>query len=204
MTSPLAADRREGTVVAINAAVPPDLPTVQITLGGDIANEYPARYADWYEPVVGDSVMVLSNKGSHWVLGTSYGPPGKVLFRNNAPTPLSTASGSFVSVPASTSGPIIKRRAGTRLEFDLRVSCYGSAISTGLEWAILVNGTDYSVLSTLINPASQHTSFSGFGEAAGLPAGSYTGTLRVRKLSGAGNVTMDVSDYIHYRITETV
>lgn len=63
----LYASRRVGTVAAVNAGPPP---TATISLGGDTSGAtVDAPYLDGYAPVVGDSVVVLTNQGAPFVLG---------------------------------------------------------------------------------------------------------------------------------------
>lgn len=203
MSSSLAADRRQGVVVAVNATSPP---TVTVALGGDLTSTYPARYSDAYWPLVGDDVMVLSNQGTHWVLGTSYGPPGHAELSNQSPV-ASTTSATFVTVASTTSATFTKRRAGTRLRLDLRVSGYVSAVNTEIEWGLQLTtvpggvATDVPVVDMMVNGSGAHAGFSGIAYAA-LDPGDYNARLRVRRPAGTGSVVQDSGDYVIYDIDE--
>lgn len=197
------ADRRQGEVVGINATNPP---TVQITIGGDSSNQYPARYADWYRPVIGDSIMVLSNQGTHWVLGTSYGPPARVFV--NVPSPsLATTSASFVSIGSSGGPSFTKRRDASVLEVTIHASAFVTVTGTIGEFGIALTGagvTDYAICDPLFQVVNARVPFSGTMDLTGVLAGDYVPTIRARVTTGTGTLTLNANDYLQYRIREVL
>lgn len=198
-SSPLSANRRGGKVIAL----PADPKKVTITIGGDDTTTYDAPFHESYWPIVGDDVVVLSNQGTHYVLGTSYGPPGHAEFITNAPSSYTSVSTTFSLVPNTTSPTLSKRRDGTRLKVDLRISAFAGTSFVRPEWGLqeLPAGINHMVVGMTIN-LTAHTTICGIGYFTGLLAGDYTFKVIGRRASGAGTLTMDVDDYIHYTIDE--
>lgn len=195
----LLASRRAGTVTAVNTGPPA---TVTITLGGDTTTTYDAPYLESYRPVVGDTVAVLSSQGAHLVLG-HVGAPGHADGYAGGAV-FSTASGTFIDVTGVTAAGLVKRADATRLRVDLRTSWFlGSAGATAYELALAIDGTDYSVVDTLVNPVSTHTPLSVVRYVPGVPAGGpWTAQLRIRRISGSGTLNQDASDYTSIDIDE--
>jgi hypothetical protein len=203
VTTPLSADRRLGLVQALVAGPPP---RVSLTLGGDedAAHVVDAPYLDSYLPAVGDAVVVLSNQGSHFVLGrAALGTLAHVGFYSSA---LSAAvnSTSFTTVTGSTTASFTKVFDATRLECRLHVGCYVDVGGTQVEWAVRINATDHGpAAGQWITPSGEHQHMSGRTSADGVPAGTYTAVIRVRRTAGAGIINVNSGDPAWLTIDET-
>lgn len=207
MTGQLTASRRAAVVTAVNASPP----TVTVAIGGDTASPVDVPYLASYEPLVDDPVTVLSVQGTHLVLGHSAGPPGHVEFVDLSPTGFTgQTSTGYALVPDSTSGTFVKARSGTRVRFDLRISGYVATTATKTGWGVRINVVsgpgstqDVDVVSMTVNPISTHTAQSGIAWITGLPAGSYTFTVLVRRPLGTGGTNnQDANDFIVYEADE--
>lgn len=103
----------------------------------------------------------------------------------------------------------IKDEPWTDACLEMEGSWYSDAVDTGIEVGLRIDGTDYGVARSFVNPASTHRSFHGwrylsdFGNPP-LRPGRYLCEFVWRRYTGAGTASMDVNDWVHARVTETV
>lgn len=136
----LSADRRLGVVQALVAGPPP---RVSITIGDDPdpTRTVDVAYQDSYSPAVGDSVVLLSNQGGHYVLGRAATGATKesVRLESNVGS-ITTSEVTLVTCPPLQGIPVgsslrvewawdsvLSSAAGDRLGIRIKVSFNGGA-----------------------------------------------------------------------------
>lgn len=119
----------------------------------------------------------------------------------------STASASFSEL-GSVRSTFIKRFEGTKLRFDLSVSCFTTAVNTAVEFGLqaLVSTSGAGLVATgpamLINTANEHTMMSSFAFLSGVSAGPFEVRPLWRRTAGAGTLTTDANDWVSYAVQE--
>lgn len=134
-------------------------------------------------------------------LGNGEWPVNEVRFEVVGAGP-SSVSTVYSSLTGGTFN-FTKHRTNTKLELDVRGSSFAGGAGDVTEFALQIDGTDYHIVTFLHNAANRHDSWSGIKEvAAGIPAGTYVVTLRYRRASGGGSITVDSSDRLTGRVRE--
>lgn len=153
---------------------------------------------------VDDLVLVDQYAHSAVVIGRPVaGPSPAVDFWSFGGATGSTTSGSNTTL-ATASSSLLKRSALTRVEVDLRASCFTTlATNTEATFAVGLGGTDYDIASHFCNPTGTHLSCSGIRYLTGIAAGTYTVTVRWRRTSGAGTLTRDANDTMSLSVKES-
>lgn len=113
-----------------------------------------------------------------------------------------SVTNAYLSVTGGTLN-FTKHRTNTKLELDVRGSSVGTVAGDKIDFALQINGVDYSVATFVHNGTGRHDSWSGLEEvAAGIVAGTYTVTLRYKRLAGTGSVTCNADDRLSVRVRE--
>lgn len=118
------------------------------------------------------------------------------------PSGITTTSATYVNVTGAT-GSLTKIFAVTRLQVIFTATWQTSAVDTGADFGLRINGTDYTVGHLVINAASQHEQLASVAViAGGIPAGNYTPQVRWRRTVGAGTLTLAPDDRVTWTIQE--
>lgn len=170
---------------------------------------------------VGDRV-VLDLYGSDWLVTGSF---TALAFGegNRAVDGLPSATGAmssatFVDLTEYGSFSFSKAYDNTFVRVGLTASCFTSVAGTRVAWAVRVvqtagnttyGATDLTMGGFVMNAATSHTSVTKFKRYLGLadggiPAGTYTVSLRWRRVSGTGTITADTNDEFAIELDERV
>lgn len=170
---------------------------------------------------VGDR-CVLDLYGSDWLVTGSFsalafGEGNRALDGlPSAATPITSAS--FLDLPEFGSFSFNKAYDNTFVRVGLTASCFSSVATTRVVWAVRVvqtvgasafGPTDWNMGGFMINTVNVHTSFTKFKRFLGLadggiPAGTYTISLRWRRSSGTGTLSADTNDDFAIELDERV
>lgn len=130
---------------------------------------------------------------------------GNAAYANFAPTGGGTTTSNYANMPGSPSASITKRYGvATNLEVIMAGTFYSVTTATGVKFGVNVNGVDYDTARVRTANASltSHTPFSGVIDIPNLPAGTYAVTARWARLDGAGTTTVDVNDFLTFKVKE--
>lgn len=193
---------RLGTVLATTGA---DVSGIMVTLDNDIL---PSRCYNFAGPLVaGDRVLTITVKPQGvYVIGNASGRPNPAVgFINQAAAVDTTTSAAYADLAGSISLSFTKFRADTFLEVDMRASSFITGVTnTRPSFAALINGTDYEIMTMLINPVSTHTWMSGCELIPSIPAGTYTIKGRWARAAGTGTCARAAGDdWITLKVRET-
>lgn len=152
---------------------------------------------------VDDLVLVDQYAHSAVVVGRPVpGPSPAVDYWLIGGSTVTTTSGTNATL-ATASTSLLKRSGLTRVEVDLRASCFTTlATNTEATFAVGLGGTDYDIVSHFCNPVSTHLSCSGIRYLTGIAAGTYTVTIRWRRTAGTGTLTRDANDTLSLKVRE--
>lgn len=96
--------------------------------------------------------------------------------------------------------------SSTTLIISIQTSFYAAAAGTGAEFGVLVNGVDYTVcgLRATLPPQPSHVSVAGTIKipTGTLASGTYTITVRWRRVGAVNNILHDVGDWISLIVSE--
>jgi len=146
----------------------------------------------------------------NYVVGFAGGAPlpqmGTFHGLANAPQTRNVATYADVLAIGAVSVTTIfyKYRAGSRIAYNLVTDAFATAANATVEYAFLVNGTDYSAATYFFNAATDHRTVAGASVLTGsenIPAGRYTVTLRWRSPSATA-VNMNNDSQILFQLTE--
>lgn len=156
----------------------------------------------------GTRVMGIITPTNNYVIGTlgaKQVPASSASIETFGLTLAGFTSGSFTNITGAATATFVKRFTETAIKVTMDLTYYALVTAMGAEFAVQINGVDYVITrlslgnSTLI----AHTTVAGVRKvAAGLAAGSYTVTARVRATGGAGNINMDANDQVLVFIEE--
>jgi hypothetical protein len=106
-----------------------------------------------------------------------------------------TTSATFVSLPSGAAVSFTKLYTVTQLRIEyFTYPWITGAVSTAIEYAMLINGTDYTIAAILRNELGLRDLMSGVLYCAGgLAAGTYTIQPRWRRSAGTGTANMDAT-----------
>ncbi len=109
-----------------------------------------------------------------------------------------TTSATYVSFAGTASVSITKVQDATRLRVDLATTAFIATGDSEGRFGVLVGGVDYDLVNWDASTLSDREGWGGFVyiPAASVPAGVYTVQLRWRRVSGAGTLTRQTSDWI--------
>jgi hypothetical protein len=133
---PLAAARRIGQVISIDAGPPP---TVELAVGGDTSvTLLGCPYLDSYYPIVGDYVVTLENQGDYVVLGKVATGTGRIGLVKRATGPSSqTDYGTSAAIAVSVTCSVIAARW-----YRVNAYIFGSWITAdGIGTMKIIDGT---------------------------------------------------------------
>jgi hypothetical protein len=171
------------------------------TFDGD-AGAVPIKVGANVDAFEGDRVLLL-RAGTEWVAVTTF---SKWQLQDAGETvdgtPGSLTSGTYEPLPGNLSEVFVKRYDLTRVRLELDMSCYSTAIGTGVIAAININGFDWQVCRFRFEAASVHMSFSGFTRIPAIPAGTYTITPMWARYAGAGTLNLTADNKVSYGATE--
>lgn len=158
---------------------------------------------------VGDRVYVMQIPPSgNYAIGAGGGSPLPQAggFNGFANIPQSKNDTAFAdvlavgAVPAATT--LYKQRESSRVMYNVFPDCFAANVGNTVEFALLINGTDYAVSSLFFNAANDHRQVTGGGVlSAAIPAGVYTVTLRWRRVTGTA-MTMDANSRLSFNVSE--
>lgn len=200
---------------AVAAALPPDNEMVfgivtaanPLTVSVRGALQNPGTLGS-YLPAVGDTVALLRQDatwlclGSNVSGGTAATLPSVAAY-NAAGVVNSTTSATYANVTGITAA-FTKRSGASLLRIDLNASLFLTTNpNTRAEFAVVVGLSTLTVAGMLINPVSTHTTISGGGFYAGIPAGTYNPVqLQWLRSSGTGTLSMNTDDWVSMMIAE--
>lgn len=192
---------RLGTVLADPAATSTG---VMVVLDNDTTASRCFNYGGSLH--AGDRVLTVSVRPQGiYVLGQAstgeFNP--RTSWINTPGVPDTTTSATYVNLAAPSSVSVTKLRNDTRIEVDLRLSCFLTVIgNTEPSFAVLLNGVATEIISMLINPVSTHIPFSA-KDFYSVPAGTYTIQIQWRRVSGTGTLSRGTDDWISLSARET-
>lgn len=169
----------------------------------------------------GDRV-VLDLYGSEWLVTGSFsslafGEGSRALDGlPSAATPITSAT--FVDLTEFGSFSFSKAYDNTFVRVGLTASCFSSVATTRVFWGVRLvqtagvspyGPTDLTMGGFMLNTVNIHTSFTKFKRYLGLadggiPAGTYTVSLRWRRFSGTGTLSADTNDDFALELDERV
>lgn len=206
-------ERGEGTLITrdttgsgATATILPSTTPVEVKVAGGVSAN------------PGDRVL-LQKHGSDWVItesfsSSSFGEAYRAVELSGTTGALTSAS--FVDLSEFGTFPFTKGYDLTFVRVGLSATAYtsGSAGQTAkVHWAVRLTAisggigytpTDYSLLGININPLATHTPYSSARRVTTIPAGTYTVTLRWRRVSGAASVLADTNDSYMVELDEQV
>ncbi len=162
--------------------------------------------------------VTLDLYGTQWVVSNSFSGPGfgEASKRLNGlgSTTGDLTSGSFVDLSEFGSFQFDKLFDNTFVQFTALYSAYlNTGTNTKVEWAVrltpIAGGVGYTpsdltVGSLMLNPTLTHLSQTTERRSIGIPAGSYTVSLRWRRESGTGTPRADGGDSYYVGLDERV
>lgn len=113
-----------------------------------------------------------------------------------------TTSSSFADTATGSSVSFTKVDGASRIRVDFHATCYVTAFSGVVEFAVRINGTDYAVVKMNVQTTSVHKQLSGVAVISSIGAGTYTVQGRWRRVSGSGTVTVDANDWLSFAVAE--
>jgi hypothetical protein len=172
--------------------------TCSVVLDGSTV-AVPAKMFGWSRLEENDRVALMMF-GSDWVVVGSYDDRGLgEASRRGAFAPNTTTSASYVDADSSAVVTFTKVKDATALRMILDATLWTTAINTEAEIGLRVSdgasfNVDYTLASLYINPAGQHVQLAGISHAIGVPAATYTISLRWRRAQGTGTLTVGTDD----------
>lgn len=159
----------------------------------------------------GDRVHIVQVPPSgNYIVGYAAGSPMLQMasFKGLANSPQSQPNSTFADVLAAgavaATTTLYKYRNSSRIAYNLAVDAFASAFGDTVEFAFLIDGTDYTAASYFFNAASDHRMIPGASvltDSEDIPAGTYTVTLRWRNPSGTA-ANMDSNSQLQFQLYE--
>lgn len=164
----------------------------------------------------GDRCLLDRYGTSDWIVTGSFaistfGEAARHMSTGLAGTTAALTSASYIDFTDFTTLPFTKAHDLTMVRAQVVAGAFASVAGTKVSWALRytpVSGAesytpvDITMATFLFNTANEHNSVTGMGRVTTLPAGSYSVTLRWRRISGTGNVFADVADEYSVEIDE--
>lgn len=164
----------------------------------------------------GDRVC-LDRYGSDWVVTNAFTGPGfgeALRYVDGLPSATGTApTGAFSDLVEFGTLTFTKVYDATFVAAVVQAGAYSSATLTEAGFAVRftpIDGgdgytpTDWGVTSLYFNNSGQHLSVTGQRRLTGIPAGTYTVSLRWRRVAGTGNLAADDRDTFSVGLDERV
>lgn len=113
-----------------------------------------------------------------------------------------TASATYVNWPTggAVTFPIEKLADATVLDVFGGITGYATGVAGYFEYALLIDGVDYLIARTYYNTLVAHQGYPLGAAIAGVKAGNYTATLRIRASGATAN--NDTNDWYTIRVVE--
>lgn len=124
---------------------------------------------------------------------------------NDASISGTSTSTSWSTISGFTTVSFTKLHLDTLLVVGMHLTCWiNGSVTTVAGFGVQVNSVDYLIAQGKISTASSHIQVSGTEKLhdAALPAGTYTITPRMCRLSGSGTVTLDSNDHGSFWVRE--
>lgn len=158
---------------------------------------------------VGDRVMgVMVPPSANYIIGSLaaiVAPSSSGTTTVTAMTNGTTTSVAYANLPGNPSVTISKAYdTETNLDVFVSGTFFATGIPTGLEIAVLVNGTDYSITGLRLTNAAlgSRLPYSGVLSVTGLVAGSYTVVGRWRVQGALGTLNTNNGDFFSMNVRE--
>lgn len=124
------------------------------------------------------------------------------LLNTNLTAGATSASAVFVNLPV-TALTFQKYSSTSRLRIDMHCSFFTSVTTSGVDFAVLINGVDTTVCFLHPNiTAAAHLQCSGVQLISNLDSGAWTVQPRFRRSGGAGTITVNTDDNLSIAVTE--
>jgi hypothetical protein len=200
--------QKMGTVISRETATA----RASVSFDGGSGNGQPVKC---FETVVcdsGDRVGLIKFEGE-WIIVGNYTPRTlghEISYTTYVGTAPTYAGSTFQDMPSSPEVNIKKMRDDTQFMLHIAGSLRADASSTVYELALNItfpnaSTSDESMLRRVLNAAADHRDYSAGHQTTGtFPAGSYTFVGRWRRISGTGNLTIDVNDTVTIEVEEVV
>jgi hypothetical protein len=183
--------------------------TATVAFDGSSGTAQPVKCFESVIVDVGDRVGLIKYEGE-WIITGNYTlhtlGTGEVNFGFSI---TSTSSATFVDMPSSPTATIMKWRDSTKLRIFIALSLTVSVTGTVPEIGTSVesfDGTvayDEAIIHRAVNAAGDHRDMSGCITTPVLAGGQTYGiTARWRRLSGTGNLTVDLNDTVSIDVRE--
>lgn len=206
------ASLRQGVVTAINASDN----SFSMNMSGDTSTVIAGvKCLTSFQPTIGDTIWCLKQNTDVIGIGkvqtgtfTAFGQAQNQVTANNVILAGNTGFFNLSSSPNSVT--LTKRFSTSNLFVNMAITGWGDVAGGGFfQTAVNISGTDYIVGGVGFN------AFNGAGVAArvpavgstviaSLPAGSVTATIRIRNVTGTGNLHVDTGDYYSLTIQEVL
>lgn len=207
-------DRAVGTVTARDTTGPGAMATI---LPGP--TPIPVKVAGGVAAGPGDRVM-LTRYGTDWVVTASYSS-GQLGEANRALESLpgttgALSSASFVDLSEFGSFAFFKAFDATYVRVQVQAGAFAAGSSgqaARVFWAVRLvpvagaagfSATDYPVGGIVLSVLAKHETYTSMRRLTGIPAGTYTVSLRWRRVSGAASVQADATDSVAVELDERV
>jgi hypothetical protein len=187
--------------------------TVQMD-GSAIASPVKCAGSVFCQP--GDRVT-LHRYGSDWVITNTFAAPGfgaaDRYLDGLASATAALTSSAFIDLVEFGTFEFTKFHDWTSVRVGLACGAYTSAVPGKAIWAVRLTAitggightpSDLTLTQIYFNQASTHTYGSGFRRLTGIPAGTYTVSLRWRRQSGSGNIWSDTANTYSMELDERV
>lgn len=162
------------------------------------------------DTAAGDRVYVAQiPPAGNYMIGRSPLPdPARMVPENTnaAAAAGTTTSATYVDMPGPPTVTITKVYPDTRLRVDFHATSFSTAVSTVARFAVNIDlaATDNDISGFTHNLANTHRQASGTGIYACPGTGTVIVTGRWRRVSGAGVLTMDTSDWVSMTVQEVI
>jgi hypothetical protein len=164
----------------------------------------------------GDRVA-LDRYGSDWLITGSFSGPGfgeATAYQSGLPSPTGAlTSSTYVDLVEFGTMTFTKYHDNTFIRVALDAGAYSSVAVQTLEIGARLTAqtggagytpTDYVIIHRFFSSATIHQPMHGAVRVTGVPAGTYTVTLRWKKISGSGNFVADQNDSFALEMDERV
>lgn len=195
---------RNATVVAYGADAV-DATNVQGVYDGDVATirmislvgapPVGARVAVVFVPPAGNYIIGFLNR----VIGSN-----EVGIAGFFTTTDFTSSATFVNLTGTSSVEITKQHNDTRLRVELHATFFSANANTGVEFGVLVAGTDYVIAPyhAVLPAASTRLNASGVLHVTGVASGGQVVQGRWRRTQTVANLNRNADDWLALIVSE--
>lgn len=152
--------------------------------------------------VEGDRIGLI-RFGSDWVAIGTYGQNRRNLAVVNADwSAANTTSASYANAPGPITLTFNKYRATSLLAVTFLTNCFTTVGATEVQWGVSINAVDYDLTHFNFSAVS-HDTQAAFITVSGLSAAlGWLATVRWKRLSGTGAVSVNTTNHVAMAIEE--